>query len=347
VTLFCRACEHGHANILAISEEHCDGQPALRIPFNHSGGTGGVWRACGRRCRGHSGRQRCLDHEYGSGGELEEPDPRYNVYFEHVNRNGGVRGRKIRLVNKDDGVKPEAMVEHAKALIADKEIVALVGFLNTLGIGEIIKQEMLVKGNIAMIAHVGAQDAPNFYPVRASYADEMRKILEEIKASQRKRVALVYVNQAFGPPIFKLAMETAPKLGIDIVATGVFESAPEKLRSGIESVSAEVAKARPDAIFLMAGGMGAHGFVKRFKEVYPDFVQFYALSPADHSGFVKVAGLQNAQGVIISQCVPHPRNNSLAIVREYQKMMKEYAPKEQLSFYSLEGFMGARSRPRR
>jgi branched-chain amino acid transport system substrate-binding protein len=266
----------------------------------------------------------------------------YQIYFEHVNRNGGVRGRKVRLVNRDDDVKPDAMVEHAKQLIADKEIVALAGFLNTLGLNEIIRQEMLVKSKIAMIAHVGSQDAPHFYPVRAGYTDEVRRILDDMKSSQRKRVALVYVNQAFGPPMFKLAMETAPGVGLDVVATGVFESAPDKLDAGIEAVATRVAAAKPDAVFLMAGGQGAYRFLKRYKEIYRDFVQFYALSPADHFGLIKVAGLESAQGVIISQCVPHPRNSTLAIVREYQKMMKEYAPKEPPSFYGLEGFMGAK-----
>lgn len=266
----------------------------------------------------------------------------YQIYFEHVNRNGGVRGRKVRLVNRDDDVKPDRMIEHTKQLLADKEIVAFAGFLNTLGLNEIIKQEMLVKAKIAMIAHVGSQDAPHFYPVRAGYNDEVRRILDDMKSSKWKRVALVYVNQAFGPPMFKLAMDTAPGMGLDVVATGVFESAPDKIDAGIEAVATRVAAAKPDTVFLMAGGLGAYRFLKRYKEIHGDFVQFYALSPADHFGLIKVAGLEKAQGVIISQCVPHPRNSALAIVREYQKMMKEYAPKEALSFYGLEGFMGAK-----
>jgi branched-chain amino acid transport system substrate-binding protein len=278
----------------------------------------------------------------GAGGNSRNLLLGYQVYFEHVNRNGGVRGRKVRLVNRDDDVKPDAMVEHAKQLIADKEIIALAGFLNTLGLNEIIKQEMLVKAKIAMIAHVGSQDAPNFYPMRASYADEVRRILDDMKSSKWKRVALVYVNQAFGPPMFKLAMDTAPGMGLDVVATGVFESAPDKIDAGIEAVATRVAAAKPDAVFLMAGGQGAYRFLKRYKEIYGDFVQFYALSPADHFGLIKVAGLEKAQGVIISQCVPHPRNGALAIVREYQKMMKQYAPNETPSFYGLEGFMGAK-----
>lgn len=40
--------------------------------------------------------------------------------------------------------------------------------------------------------------------------------------------------------------------------------------------------------------------------------------------------------------MPFPQHAALAVVREYQKLMKQYAPNEALSFYSLEGFMGAK-----
>jgi ABC-type branched-subunit amino acid transport system substrate-binding protein len=58
--------------------------------------------------------------------------------------------------------------------------------------------------------------------------------------------------------------------------------------------------------------------------------------------FVKVAGLDNARGVVISQAMPYPQDNALAVVREYQKIMKQYAPDRPLHFFSLEGFMGAK-----
>ena len=66
------------------------------------------------------------------------------------------------------------------------------------------------------------------------------------------------------------------------------------------------------------------------------------MSTADPFLFVKNAGLENARGVVISQAMPYPGNNSLAVVREYQKMMAQYAPGQPLTFFSLEGFMGAK-----
>jgi ABC-type branched-subunit amino acid transport system substrate-binding protein len=40
--------------------------------------------------------------------------------------------------------------------------------------------------------------------------------------------------------------------------------------------------------------------------------------------------------------MPYPEDNTLAVVREYQRILKQYAPDKTPSFFSLEGFMGAK-----
>src|SRR5713226_8614366 len=75
-----------------------------------------------------------------------------NVYFDHINARGGVGGRKIKLVNKDDELVPAKMVELTKEFIADKNVLALAGYQNTAGINEVSKQDIPGKAGIAMIA---------------------------------------------------------------------------------------------------------------------------------------------------------------------------------------------------
>src|SRR5262245_60561845 len=53
------------------------------------------------------------------------------AYYEAVNAQGGVAGRKIALVSKDDGLTPGRMVELTREYIADKRVVALAGYVNT------------------------------------------------------------------------------------------------------------------------------------------------------------------------------------------------------------------------
>jgi len=266
----------------------------------------------------------------------------YSIYFENLNQEGGIRGRQVKIVNKDDGVNPEKMLALTQELIADPNVIALAGFLNTAGLVELIKRNVLAEGRIAMIAPIGPMNTTNFYPMRPGYNEEAQKLLREALETQKKRVALVYYNQAFGPSVFKFAQDSAKTLGVNIVATASFETAPEKMAAGIAAAADTLSKATPDAVIVIAAGAGAFNFVKRFRQTPSGDAQIYALSPADSFGFVKVAGLENARGVVISQAIPYPMHTSLAVVREYQKLMKKHAADKPLSFYSLEGFMGAK-----
>lgn len=266
----------------------------------------------------------------------------YTVHFEEVNRQGGIHGRKLRLVNKDDGVVADRMVALTRELVADPGIVALAGFLNTAGLMQIIKLNLLSEAGIAMIAPIGPMAAPNFYPMRPGYNDEVRQILREALTTEKKRVALVYYEQAFGPSVFKYAQDAAKTLGVNLVATASFVTAPDKMLPGIRAAVDTVAKAQPDAVVVIAAGAGAFNFVKYFRQTPSGDAQIYAVSPADAFGIVKVAGLENARGVVISQAIPYPNYKSLAVVREYHRAMDEFAKGKALSFYSLEGYMGAK-----
>jgi ABC-type branched-subunit amino acid transport system substrate-binding protein len=152
----------------------------------------------------------------------------------------------------------------------------------------------------------------------------------------------VYFNQAYGPSVFKFAVDAAKKMNVDVVATAGFETTPEKIDANIAVAAETIAKGNPDAVIMIIGGFGAYKFAKQFRQTASGTAQIYTLSTADPFQFVKIAGLENARGVVISQAMPYPQNNTLAVVREYQKILKQYAPDRAPSFFSLEGFMGAK-----
>src|SRR5205814_7960567 len=56
-----------------------------------------------------------------------------NVYFSHVNAHGGIGGRNVKLINKEDGLIPAKMIELTQQFIADRNVVALAGYQNTGG----------------------------------------------------------------------------------------------------------------------------------------------------------------------------------------------------------------------
>ena len=54
-----------------------------------------------------------------------------NAYFEHVNRAGGIRGRKIVLKTYDDGYQPNPAVKNTMTLVLQDQVFALFGYVGT------------------------------------------------------------------------------------------------------------------------------------------------------------------------------------------------------------------------
>jgi len=270
----------------------------------------------------------------------------FNVYLEHINSQGGVNGRKVRLVNKDDGVQAPKMIELTKEFAADKNVVALAAYQNTGGMAALAKENTVAELGFAMIAPFQGDKAivgaANWYPFRSGYPDEVAAMVKEAAFQQKKRVALVYQSATFGPTIAKLAKELAAKQSVSIVAEIMVESAQaDKIEDSVKQAGVAIAKANPDAILLLAGGRAAPLTVKTIKESPAQDAQIYAMSILPAEQAFKAAG-DKARGIVITQAVPFPFSATIPVVSQYQKLMKQYAPNEPLSFTSLEGFIAAK-----
>jgi branched-chain amino acid transport system substrate-binding protein len=270
-----------------------------------------------------------------------------NAYFEYVNAKGGIDGRKVKLVNKDDELKTDKMIALTNEFIADRNVMALAGYQNTGGITEVSKQDIAGKAGIAMIAPFQGDksivSAANFFPFRSGYPDEVIALMREAVFTQKKKVVVVAQNVTYGPPIMKLIQDMAPKEGLNVVAYIPIDATatPDKLPAVVKAVLDKVVKESPDAIIILGGGKHTFEFVKQFKES-ADNAQLYLMSVVPPAEITKIIGEQKARGIVISQAVPYPYSATLPLVGEYQKLMKQYAPNEPLSFSSLEGFVVAK-----
>jgi branched-chain amino acid transport system substrate-binding protein len=267
-----------------------------------------------------------------------------NVYFDYVNANGGVDKRKVKLVNKDDELKTDKMIALTRDFIADKNVLALAGYQNTGGITEVSKQDIPGKAGIAMIAPFQGDrsivGAANFFPFRSGYPDEVIALIREAVSTQKRRTVIVYQNVTYGPAMMSLTQDMSKKETLNVVAYVKLDATvPDKLPQIVKDVVAEVTKASPDSIILLGGGRHCYEFLKQFKESPDATAQLYLMSIMPQADVLKTLGETKARGIVISQAVPYPFSATLPLVGEYQKLMKQYAPNEPLSFSSLEGFV--------
>ena len=128
------------------------------------------------------------------------------AYFDYVNANGGVNGRKITLVVKDDQYIPTTAVAKANELILKDKVFALVGTLGTASTKAISASTQLAKRGIpSLFVNTGfsgfadKKAYPTTFSILPSYQMEakvMGKFLKEKYAD--KKLALIYQDDDFG-----------------------------------------------------------------------------------------------------------------------------------------------------
>jgi branched-chain amino acid transport system substrate-binding protein len=273
----------------------------------------------------------------------------FQVYFKYVNEHGGVGGRQVKLVSKDDDLTPGKMLSITKEYIADKNILALAGFVNTGGITEVSKSNIAGQSGIALIAPLQGDKsivtAANFFPFRSGYPDEVVALVKEAAFTQKKRVAVVYWNITFGPAMKQLVEEESRTQNLNVVAYVPIDAKPEaagKFAEVMKEAVAATVKQKPDSVIMLISGKYALEFIKGIKGSEAADAQLYAMSIVPPGDVVKAIGDAKARGLVIAQSVPFPFSPVLPIVSEYQKVMKQYAPNEPLSFSTLEGFIGGK-----
>jgi branched-chain amino acid transport system substrate-binding protein len=266
--------------------------------------------------------------------------------FDSINARGGIHGNKLKLDTRDDGLNGPKMLEITAQLINDPSIVGLLSFLNTAGLTALAKQNAFGTGKIALIAPLQGDkaivEAENVFPLRSGYGDELETLLKEAKTWGKDTISIVNMNIAFGPILAEVAQKRATELGIKVVSRSVVNFSPDTQAATVREAVEAVNKAQPKAIFVIAAGTPAQEFVKAVRGTPGGLAQIYGLSVLLHDDLVKTAGPDKARGVVLSQATPYPFTPSRAVINEYHLAMKAYAPKEPLSFSSLEGYLGAK-----
>jgi len=128
------------------------------------------------------------------------------AYFDYVNSNGGVNGRKIKLVVKDDGYLPTLAVAKTNELILKDKVFAVVGALGTANNKAVARSVDLGRRGVpSLFINTGysgfadSQKYPTTYPLFPSYIMEAKIMGQYIKDNfAGKKLGLIYQDDDFG-----------------------------------------------------------------------------------------------------------------------------------------------------
>ena len=265
------------------------------------------------------------------------------VYFDWINQQGGVNGQKIRTVVLDDAYKVDQTVQLTQQLILDPKVVALFGFAGTANIGRLLTDGVLEAGGIALVAPYTGGEAlrtpynPWIFHLRASYGDETEHMLKQLITQGLKRIAVLYQNDGFGKAGLAGVEKAMASRGLKPAVVASYERNTDDVAEAVKSVAA----AMPQAVIMIAVTKPAAAFARGYREAGGGG-QLFNISVVDPAELVRLGGLENVRGMGISQVVPYPYRSTLAVIREFQRLMKRFAPDEEVNYTNFEEFLGAK-----
>lgn len=264
------------------------------------------------------------------------------AYFNQVNASGGIGGRTIRLIAKDDGYEPDKAIQNTTELIQADQVLLLIGEVGTPT--SQVAVPIAEEARVPFVApFTGAEFLRNPFKkqvinLRASYFQEMERIAQWLVDTRKfNRIACFYQNDGYGQAGLKGIKLALKRRQLELVSTGTYERNTTAVKTGL----LDVRKGNPQAIVLVGTYKACAEFIKLAKRVGLKDAVFCNIS------FVGTKALhaelaEAGEGVVISQVVPSPAESNLAVVVEYQSAMKKYHPSLALDWISLEGFLAAK-----
>jgi ABC-type branched-subunit amino acid transport system substrate-binding protein len=261
--------------------------------------------------------------------------------FAEANRGGGVSGRTLELKSRDDGYEPEKTVEATKAILDEDKVFALIGAVGTPT--SKAGQPIATAAKVPFIGpFTGAEFLRNPYNryvvnVRSSYFEETEAWIEHLtKDLAISKIAILYQDDAFGLAGLEGVQRAMAKRNMTLVASGTFK----RNTIAVKSALLDIMKAQPEAVVTVAPYKPVAEFIKLAHQVQLNAL-FVAISFVGSDSLAKELGKDGA-GVIISQVVPSPWDDSLPVVASYQRALTAADATAKPGFVSLEGYVVGR-----
>ncbi|MBL8533548.1 MAG: ABC transporter substrate-binding protein [Betaproteobacteria bacterium] len=196
---------------------------------------------------------------------LEPYKKGWQLALEEINAAGGVGGRAVEVVSRDDNGNPGDAVRVAEELASREQVVALMGgFASHVGlaVSDLARQKKLPFLAAEPLSDKLVWENGNRYTfrLRASTYMQTAMLIPEAARLKKKRWALVYPNYEYGQAAanaFKKLLK-ARQPDVEFVA----EQAPPLGKIDAGATVQALASARPDAIFSALFGADLAKFVR-------------------------------------------------------------------------------------
>jgi branched-chain amino acid transport system substrate-binding protein len=272
------------------------------------------------------------------------------AYFDIVNRAGGIHGRKIDFLVKDDRYEPDPAVENTNDLIARDKVFFLFDYVGTPTLTRVLpllkyyEDEKIV--NVAPFTGADPQRKPPYdkyvFNIRASYREETQALVRALYAKGYRKIGYFGQADAYGKSGETGVKSALANYRLDLVASVTYRrNSPletsmkeqvEILRSRRVEAVISVGTYNPCAAFIRdARVAGWNVPIANVSFVGADAMLIILNQQS------KILGLDLTANLINSQVVPAPDDASHPLVANY----RDHISPEKAGFISLEGWLNA------
>ncbi len=254
------------------------------------------------------------------------------AYFDKVNAEGGINGRKIKFISLDDGYNPAKTVEQARKLVEEEEVLLLFNPLGTPP-NSAIHRYMNQKKVPQLFVATGATKwgDPKNYPWtmgwQPNYQAESKIYVEHIlETKPNAKIGILYQNDDYGKDYLK-GFEDAlgDKAKTMIVSKLSYEVTDPTVDSQMVSLKASGA----DVFYNITTPKFAAQAIRKSKEIGWQPMHFLNSVSSSVGAVLNPAGAENAIGIVSVQYIKDPTDPQWAGTKEmndWLDYMKKYYP---------------------
>ena len=260
------------------------------------------------------------------------------AYFEKINAAGGVNGHKINFVSLNDKNETALSAENTKKLLGEHHAVALFGYASaTLSIPAM---PFVKEAKAPFFAPFTGADTIRkqndfVYTIRATYNDEIEKIINFWGSLGSTRVTVLHYDDAVGKQNFETVAKALQKFGKQ--PTGISIKRNAELP---EDVIGKIIESNPQIIVVTTLYAPAAQMVKLLRAANKPYM-VTGLSFMGASQLAKELG-PDAAGISVGMTVPTAKSLNIPIIKECVDAWTTLGQKETMSVTAIESCIAAK-----
>ena len=287
------------------------------------------------------------------------------TYFEHVNRSGGLFGRKIRIVAYNDNYDPTQALKNTSTFVEKDNVFLLYGYMGTPTVTRVLPLLKIFqeKSVYLFFPFTGAQPlrSPPYgayvFHLRASYQQETAGLVANLLSIGKTRIGVFYQNDAYGRSGWEGVRKALALRKLKIAADAAYlRGSP--LDTNFSSQVSIFQAAKVDAIISVGAYAACAAFIRDARErgLHVPIANLSFVGSENMLDLLlaegKRVGKDLTANLINSQVVPSYEDTSMPGVVEYRRLLDQYDPKPSFakmdgmsirySFASFEGFLNAK-----